>query len=137
MHPGNNNSWIQKYVGLPFETRGRGPTGYDCWGLVQYVYREELGILLPDYSDDYQDEGDKNSISEVFAQERGKWTRVEDPKPLDCVMFNIYGRPVHIGVVATAEFFLHSPENDLSRLERFGDRIWARRIEGFYRHAPV
>ena len=37
-----------RYIGLPFERNGRGPTFFDCWGLVVDVMRE-LGREVPDW----------------------------------------------------------------------------------------
>ena len=42
-------SWISKYIGLPFEDKGRGPSGFDCWGIVTWIYMQELGLILPEH----------------------------------------------------------------------------------------
>jgi len=42
-------TWVNKYIGLPWLANGRGPDGYDCWGLVALVYKDVLGIELPDF----------------------------------------------------------------------------------------
>ncbi len=41
-------NWVQDYVGLPYLAGGRGPA-WDCWGLVVEVYKNELGVQLPDW----------------------------------------------------------------------------------------
>ena len=33
-------------IGLPFQDEGRGPYGYDCYGLLVEVYRRN-GVILP------------------------------------------------------------------------------------------
>lgn len=41
--------WINRYIGTPHVTNGRGPDGYDCWGLMLAVWRDQRGIELPDF----------------------------------------------------------------------------------------
>lgn len=42
--------WINDYVGVPYVENGRDRAdGWDCWGLVLVVYRERLGLELPDW----------------------------------------------------------------------------------------
>jgi len=40
--------WAAKYVGVPYAEGARGPQAYDCWGIIQLIYRQEKGIVLPD-----------------------------------------------------------------------------------------
>lgn len=42
-------NWVQRYVGIPYRPCGRDHYGIDCYGLVCLVYREVLGIELPDW----------------------------------------------------------------------------------------
>jgi cell wall-associated NlpC family hydrolase len=42
--------WINDYIGKPYQLSARGPGAYDCWGLVMAVYREQLGVALPDWN---------------------------------------------------------------------------------------
>lgn len=42
-------AWVNDYVGVPFVENGRTRDGWDCWGLVLAVYRDRLGLELPDY----------------------------------------------------------------------------------------
>ena len=42
--------WINGYIGTPHKTNGRERfDGWDCWGLVCAVWREQRGIELPDF----------------------------------------------------------------------------------------
>lgn len=43
------NEWAAKYIGLPHEIAGRGPKGFDCWGLIREVYQREFNIELPPF----------------------------------------------------------------------------------------
>jgi cell wall-associated NlpC family hydrolase len=43
-------AWINDYVGTPHKTNGRDRAGWDCWGLMRAVWREQKGIDLPDFT---------------------------------------------------------------------------------------
>ena len=136
MHPIQQTSWIEKYVGLRFEDKGRGPDSFDCWGLVRWIYMHELKLVLPDYLDKYETVLDESGVeSAVSAGRVSGWDRVDRPQNMDLVLFKIFGRPLHVGIVAGKDYFLHCPEDDFSRRERLSDRKWKNRIEGFYRKA--
>jgi len=45
----DDRTWINRYIGTPHKTNGRGPDGFDCWGLMLAVWREQRGIELPDF----------------------------------------------------------------------------------------
>lgn len=40
---------VDSLIGLPYEVGGRGPSSFDCWGLVVHFYREAFDIDLPIY----------------------------------------------------------------------------------------
>jgi cell wall-associated NlpC family hydrolase len=42
-------AWVNDYVGVPYVENGRDRDGWDCWGLVLAVYRDRLGLDLPDW----------------------------------------------------------------------------------------
>lgn len=138
MHTDNNLPWISKYVGLKFEQLGRSEGGIDCWGLVRLVYEQELGIILPDYTELYHSVTDKAGIASVVQMAReDSWIKIEEPEPLSVIMLNIYGRPVHVGIVEDSSWFVHSHQDDYSVRERFSDMKWKNRVEGFYRYVKV
>ena len=47
--------WTNDYVGIPFQKNGSDRNGTDCWRLIVMVYREKLGIELPDFADVFID----------------------------------------------------------------------------------
>ena len=42
-------SWLNDYIGLPYQLNGRGVSGVDCYGLLCLVFRDRLGVDLPDW----------------------------------------------------------------------------------------
>jgi cell wall-associated NlpC family hydrolase len=126
--------WAALYVGIPFVDHGR-EGGADCWGLVRAVLADVRGVMLPDYGNGYagtaDHEGIEASIREGLVRD---FQRVEVPQAFDLVIFNLCNQPRHVGLMVTSWQFLHVPEGQSSRIERIEDRMWAKRVEGFYRH---
>lgn len=40
-------NYARNYLGVPYVSGGESPRGFDCSGLVQYVYKNSVGISLP------------------------------------------------------------------------------------------
>lgn len=132
-------SWCSKWIGLPYEDKGRGPA-YDCWGLVRATLSAEAGIALPDYADAYTRADDRLSVAAaVESGLRDGWQLADRPQPFDLLILRIGGRPWHCGLIVAPGLFLHCPppnakgQQILSCIERLDSPHWARRIEGFYR----
>ena len=125
--------WYNKYIGLPYLANGRTTAGIDCWGLAVLVYREELGIELPSFVDDYF--GDtKSGITELVAATKEGWNCTETPKLGDICVFNILGEPTHIGIYIGDRKFLHAREGYDSVIESLDSHAWNRRLEGIYNY---
>ncbi len=127
-------AWAERYIGLPFEDHGRGPA-YDCWGLARLVLAARFGRVLPDYGYDYVAADDRGSVPRAIESGlREGWQRVEQPTAGDLIVFRIFGRTTHVGLVLELPWFLHIHEGIGSAIERVDARLWARRIEGYYRY---
>ena len=118
-----------RYIGLPFELHGRGPDAYDCWGLVGFLYAEELSILLPTYMYDLGTE----QLALDFAKEDGHWREADSPTGYDVVLMRAMGKP-HVGIVVDGQRMLHLPESGTACIESFYSPRWKSRVEGFYRY---
>jgi len=94
--------WIIKYLALKHEKGGRGPEAVDCWGLLFLFYRDELGILLPEYPGIPQ--SPVNMIcGAIEDHKRISWDKTENPKDGAAVAL-AQGRALHhVGIWATAD----------------------------------
>lgn len=126
-------SWADKYIGTPFLNKGRSKAGFDCYGLLREVYRNELGIDLPHLADDYGNCSDGETIEPIVDSQRDRWMKVEAPMELDVILINLKGFATHVGVVLSDHRFLHIMRGRNAVIDRYTNRIWSARIEGFYR----
>ncbi|MDR1977214.1 MAG: C40 family peptidase [Synergistaceae bacterium] len=122
-------------IGKPFIDGGRGPDGYDCWGLVCEVFRRG-GIELRDYRDFNLSCYDSEGFCGLFEKESLRWTRHEPPDiPVPAVVTIRFNHPIfvnHVGVYVGGGKFLHTREKTGVCIERLDSPCWRHKIEGFY-----
>jgi len=87
---------VRKLVGAPFVWGGRGPDGYDCWGLVRRA-TEMLGLPMPP---DYTTETPACAVRTISAElHPPAWIKQETGSPGDIVMMSTNRRIHHTGLV--------------------------------------
>ena len=99
----------QRYLGVPYRWGGASPgSGFDCSGLVMYVYAK-LGVSLP---------------HNAAAQYRyGRAVSRADLRPGDLVFFNGLG---HNGIYVGGGRFVHAPHSgDVVKVSRLSDSWYA------------
>lgn len=132
-------SWSNQYVGLPQADLGRDRLGCDCWGLACIIYREELGISLPEYLG----YGSPDEHGEVAALIEGVtrtplWLPVSGPAiAFDIAVFRRGRMSTHVGIVVRHGIMVHMVAEDQSKVESYASGQWKNRFTGHWRHCDM
>jgi cell wall-associated NlpC family hydrolase len=102
--------------GVSYRWGGTTPSGFDCSGFVQYVYRIN-GISIPRDADSQYYDGDKISTSEL--------------KPGDLVFFQTYeSGPSHVGIYIGDNRFIHAAYHGGIMVDSLNESYYAERYLG-------
>lgn len=107
------------HLGTPYRAGGLSPrTGFDCSGLVAYVYREGAGLALPRNTLDLSQFGEPIERAAL--------------RPGDLVFYNTQRREYsHVGIYLGEDRFIHAPSsNGEVRVENLRADYWKRRYSG-------
>lgn len=131
------SAWWDRYVGLAWADKGRGPSGFDCWGLCREVLKRERGIELPSHTEDYATAADVAEISAIVRGEMPSWAPVPRGAqlPFDVALFRVDGESSHMGVVVERTRFLHIVEGSNAIVSDVESAAWRNRFLGYFRHA--
>lgn len=104
-------------LGAPYKYGGSGPTGFDCSGLVQFVY-EEIGIDVP------------RTAAEQFRA--ASPVKLDDLEPGDLLFFKIRGKRVsHVAIYTGSGRFIHAPQTGRAiELRSLDDHYYRPRLAG-------
>lgn len=104
-------------VGTPYKYGGATPeTGFDCSGLIHYVYRDMLARSLPRRSSDLARAGEDVALVRMAAG--------------DLVVFGAADVD-HVGIYVGEGRFVHAPTTGGSvRLDRLDGPYWRERLLG-------
>lgn len=106
-------------IGTPYRFGGSSrDTGFDCSGMVQYVYQTALGVSLPRTARDMAGAGRSIPKNQL--------------KVGDLVFFNTNGKKFsHVGLYIGENRFIHSPsKNKTIRINYLSDKYYAQRFTG-------
>jgi cell wall-associated NlpC family hydrolase len=104
--------------GVRYKNGGADPGGFDCSGLVQYVFARH-GLGLP------------RTVTSQFGV--GAPVAAVDLQAGDLVFFGITdpGAPSHVGIIVGGDSFVHAPvAGGVVRVERLGAAYWGSRLVG-------
>lgn len=129
-------TWSNRYIGIPQRDHGRGRDGCDCWGLVTVIFREELGITLPEYLG-YGSIEERGEIAALIegAKVSPLWVPVTGPAiAFDVAVFRRGRFSTHLGVVVRHGLMIHVLGEDGAKLDDYRRGPWAHRFTGHWRH---
>ena len=112
------------FIGVRYKWGGTSPdTGFDCSGLIRYVFNQVTGKSLP---------GNAREISQV-----GESIDRTELQPGDLVFFNTLRRPFsHVGIYLGESRFVHAPSRGGKvEIVDMTDRYWQTRYNGARRLA--
>lgn len=96
------------YMGVPYVWGGSTPSGFDCSGLTQYVFRE-AGISLP--------------RTAAMQSTQGSRVAFNDLEPGDLLFWGAEGNSYHVGIYVGGGKMIHAPKP--------GDSVKIIRMEHF------
>jgi len=99
------------FRGVPYRLGGDDPTGFDCSGLVRFVFAE-YGVLVPRVVEDQYQVGDK--------------VKPKDIKPGDLLFFSTKGAgATHVAIAVGEDRFVHAPNSrGVVRVEALTSDYW-------------
>lgn len=106
-------------IGTPYRFGGSNRnTGFDCSGMVQFVYREVLNVSLPRTAHDMAAAGKVISKNQLQVG--------------DLVFFNTNGKKFsHVGLYIGENRFIHAPSRKSSiKINYLSDKYYATRFTG-------
>jgi peptidoglycan DL-endopeptidase CwlO len=105
------------FRGVPYRAGGASPDGFDCSGLVHYVFGQH-GFAVP------------REAREQFRL--GRRVDRQDLQPGDLVFFSTVAPGAsHVGIALGGDQFVHAPtDSGVVRVERLGADYWTRRYIG-------
>ena len=113
------------FRGVPYRLGGADPGGFDCSGLVQYVFAQ-YGVAVPRVVEQQWEIGDKIRPSEIT--------------PGDLIFFNTNkrgGDASHVAIAISKDSFVHAPNSSgVVRIETLGSAYWGSRYLGARRITP-
>jgi cell wall-associated NlpC family hydrolase len=103
--------------GAPYRNGGVNPAGFDCSGLVKYVF-EQHGVAMP------------REARQQFQV--GQPVEPASLEPGDLVFFTtVAPGPSHVGILVGGDQFVHAPTtNGVVRVDSLSSQYWSSRFIG-------
>ena len=107
-------------MGTPYRYGGNTPdSGFDCSGLIGYVYTSRAGVAPP------------RTVAQLSGF--GQSIDADELRTGDLVVFG-RGRPTHAGIYVGEGRFVHAPSSGGTvRLDHLKSRYWSQQFASFRR----
>lgn len=107
-------AFAKKFVGTPYVWGGTSPSGFDCSGFTQYVYRQ-FGIDVPRVSYQQASSGPRISIADAKAGDLVAWDNSSRNDGAD-----------HVGIYLGNGYVIHAPKpGDAVKISKIWGNPWA------------
>lgn len=126
--------WVNNYIGIEFEVKGRTFEGCDCWGLASLILLKEYAIDVSSCESPYQNLDNHIHLENIIEEGKVDWKQVNTPKEGDLILLRVNGYPMHMGIVLGNNYFIHIMKGMNSVIEKYNGRTWEKRISGFFRY---
>ncbi len=105
------------FRGVPYRLGGADPAGFDCSGLVQYVFAQ-YGVAVPRVVEQQYEIGDKVKDKNI--------------KPGDLLFFSTKGSgATHVAIAVGEDRFVHAPNSrGVVRVEALTSEYWGSHYVG-------
>lgn len=130
---------LRPYLNIPWRKAARGPDTFDCWGLLQYFYKEEFGFEVNGYP-----EVDPMDITKLLPKIEGEieedWVPLSAPVHGCTVAMGKKERIHHVGVYLQVDggLTLHTMNGGASILSPMKSlRSFGYRTIKFYKHKDM
>lgn len=127
-------TWVQEYIGIPFQSGGRDRRGLDCYGLIRLVLMEQYGCKLPLLDGKYDNALNLYDTSPLFFQQLPILTeKIAGPQERALALLEMHQLPCHLGLFCGGESIIHSRAGVGVVAERLDSRRLPGKIVGWYR----
>lgn len=86
----------EQQIGKPYVWGARGPDSFDCSGLMQYVFRNALGMEIGSWT--------------VPQESAGTIISIEDAQPGDLYFWGSQGATTHVALATGNGSYIHAPQ---------------------------
>lgn len=122
------------FVGVPYRKHGHDPaTGWDCWGCARYLREHLFGLPTPSWAEVYSalDVRQPAEVERLILEHLSAWREIP-VQPGAVLLFEVFGRRAHVGLMLTRRDFVHTLAGQETSIVELEGSIWKDRLRGAY-----